>query len=48
MGFTREGICVPGGGVTALVFMGGTTTTDCPTVGVCLVLEVTQLTTNAT
>ena len=48
MGCTPEGWLVLEGGVTSLVFMGGTRTTDCPTVGVCLVLEVTPLTTDAT
>ena len=42
MGCTREGICVPGGGVTTLVFMGGTTTTNYPTIRVCLVLEALE------
>ena len=46
MGCTPEGWTVLGRVIT-LLFMEGTKTTDYPTEGVCLVLEVTPLTTNA-
>ena len=46
MGCTPEGWIVLEGGVTTLVIMGGTTTTDYPTTEVYLVLDVTPLTTN--
>ena len=43
MGCTPDSWPILEGGVNTLVFVGGTTITDCPIVGVCLVLDVTVM-----